>query len=382
MTSVYKRKGRKGYTIEYRDPETFRQRQRSFPTKTEAESFGDLMRDKARAAAGLEVDVDFETYAARWLAATRTAVRRGTDASYSWAMRKHLIPALGHLTLRSITTKHVRDLVVDLRGRLAKNSVATLRAILHACLEAAVEERIIPSNPAQFRSRSKLMRLTNTKGEQRAAVKAMDAAQVRAFFAVAPKAAPRYYMLFRLMVLTGLRPGEALGLQPGDIEGDRIRLERVISQRRVGPCKTGADGGFEYVDLPPGLARDLRRWSTANAADALASGYPHVWLFPLDGGRHGNHETLLDAFARVLRAAQLPMHFTPHCLRHTYATQQLIAGESVYYVSRQLRHADIRMTVSRYGSWLPAGNPAASRRLEAALFSVSGLSVTPRRRQR
>jgi integrase len=383
VTSIFRREGRKGYTIEYRDPTTLRLRQRSFPTKTEAQLYGDELREKARAAAGLGADSNFAEYAVAWLKATRTAVRHGTDKNYSWAVRRHLVPALGTLTLRTITAKHVRDLIVKLRGRFARNTVATIRGTLHAILEAAVEERVLPSNPARFRSKSKLMRLSSTPGEDRAAVKALDAGQVRAFFAAAPAAAPRHHVLFRLMVLTGLRPGEALGLQPGDLEyrEGRIRLERAITpQQRVEPCKTSADGGFEYVDVPPALAEELRHWLARMAQEALAAGRAMEWVFPLADGRHGRHKLLGAAFLRVLKAAGLPVHFTPHCLRHTFATQHLIRGESVYYVSRQLRHTDIRMTVARYGSWLPAGNRAASQRLESALFGVSALSDSQRER--
>jgi integrase len=63
-----------------------------------------------------------------------------------------------------------------------------------------------------------------------------------------------------------------------------------------------------------------------------------------------------DAFARVVRAAALP-HFTPHSLRHTYASLLLVAGLDVYYVSRMLGHASIQETVDTYGRWLPANRP-------------------------
>jgi len=50
-------------------------------------------------------------------------------------------------------------------------------------------------------------------------------------------------------------------------------------------------------------------------------------------------------------------HFTPHALRHTYASLLLVAGVDVYYVSRMLGHASIQETVDTYGRWLPANRP-------------------------
>src|SRR5262245_52657413 len=62
--------------------------------------------------------------------------------------------------------------------------------------------------------------------------------------------------------------------------------------------------------------------------------------------------------------------FTPHGLRHTYAALHLQHGTDVYYVSRQLGHASIALTVSTYGAWLkPNRRPAVDaldRTMEAA----------------
>ena len=74
------------------------------------------------------------------------------------------------------------------------------------------------------------------------------------------------------------------------------------------------------------------------------------------------------AFKRTVKKAQLPPHFTPHCLRHTYASLLLQLGESAVYVQRQVQrqlgHASIKMTVDTYGKWLPMGNRAAVDRLD------------------
>jgi Phage integrase family len=44
-----------------------------------------------------------------------------------------------------------------------------------------------------------------------------------------------------------------------------------------------------------------------------------------------------------LKAAKLPKHFTPHCLRHTFASLLLQEGESAQYVQEQLGHALLTM---------------------------------------
>ena len=67
-------------------------------------------------------------------------------------------------------------------------------------------------------------------------------------------------------------------------------------------------------------------------------------------------------FKRVLQAAGLPRHFTPHCLRHTYASLLLQEdGGRLLYVSRQLGHANVTITADTYAKWIrPVGRGAVN----------------------
>jgi hypothetical protein len=76
-----------------------------------------------------------------------------------------------------------------------------------------------------------------------------------------------------------------------------------------------------------------------------------------------------EAFKCVLKDTELPLHFTPHCLRHTFASLQLQQGESPAYVQRQLGHAIIQLTVDTMG------NKAAVDRLDDAGPGASGSKV-------
>jgi len=78
---------------------------------------------------------------------------------------------------------------------------------------------------------------------------------------------------------------------------------------------------------------------------------------------------LSKAFKRTLKRVELPMHFSPHCLRHTFASLLLQQGESPAYVQRQLGHASVQLTVDTYGRWLPTENKAAVDKLDENLSS-------------
>jgi hypothetical protein len=91
-----------------------------------------------------------------------------------------------------------------------------------------------------------------------------------------------------------------------------------------------------------------------------------LWLFAPATGTLLDPARVQKVFKRVLKTAGLPLHFSPRCLRHTYASLLLQQGESPAYVQRQLGHASIRLTVDMYGKWLPTGNKAAVDGLDSA----------------
>jgi integrase len=131
----------------------------------------------------------------------------------------------------------------------------------------------------------------------------------------------------------------------------------------VATTKTGRG---RTVDLSRQVLNVLRRLETKPKAEALRRGWGEVppWLFVNTVGQPLDPVRVRKVMARALRAAGLPGHLTPHCLRHTFASQLLQAGESPAYVQRQLGHASIKLTVDTYGEWLPMGNPTAVDRLD------------------
>ena len=92
------------------------------------------------------------------------------------------------------------------------------------------------------------------------------------------------------------------------------------------------------------------------------------WVFASEAGTVLDGTNVRKIMRRILKKAKLPLHFTPHCLRHTYASLMLQQGEPVAYVQRQLGHASIQLIVDTYGKWLPMQSHAAVDRLDCAIF--------------
>lgn len=362
MPSIFRRKGRRGWTLKW-NPATGPAKMRAFRRREDAENFALHLRthpdsgDRRTLAA----------FAADWLAASRPLLRPGSLQVYAWALRKHLLPTLGELELRALTRAHVRDMARRLHADgLARKTVANVVGVLEACLTAAVGDGTLHVNVAAGGWRRALAR-ADAGARALEPVEAFAADQLRRFLDAAGRVVPRFSLRFRIMALTGLRIGEVLGLQWTDVDlnGRTIRVARGVTPSGVQPPKSGRP---RTVDVAAGLRDDLAAWDAATKASALQRGADRAaWVFPARHGGPARHRETEQAFKRALVAARLPPHHTPHSLRHTYASLQLVRGISPLYVQRQLGHASLKMTTETYGRWLPMGDAAAADGLEAAV---------------
>lgn len=158
-----------------------------------------------------------------------------------------------------------------------------------------------------------------------------------------------------LMRGCGLRIEEALAVHQEDfIEGGTVL--RVSGQAsRVGlvklPLKHRKRG--EYRDVPvPSWLRELIKDMPAGP---LMPGY--------DGRPYQQYRTILKRFSTAAREAGIATGFTPHSLRHAYASAMLARAVQISELAHFLGHRDINVTHRTYGHLLPS----AAKRAVAAL---------------
>jgi integrase len=81
--------------------------------------------------------------------AAEVCLKPGTAEQYAQAFRVHWLPELGEVTLPALTREHVKMVLSrKLAAGLKPNTVKLLLSILRACLNAAMEDGLIVSNPA------------------------------------------------------------------------------------------------------------------------------------------------------------------------------------------------------------------------------------------
>src|SRR5262245_22447437 len=101
------------------------------------------------------------------------------------------------------------------------------------------------------------------------------------------------------------------------------------------------------------------------------------WLFPNDEGSWLNMSNLSNRhYKRCLEKAGLH-HRRFHDLRHTFASLLLTNGAPVAYVSEQMGHASIQLTVKLYGHLQPGANRHWMNSLPGATAPVATAMAAP-----
>jgi len=364
MACVRKRRGK--WVVDYRDG-AGKRRWTTCPTLSEAKTLLDEKARESRQGRRPVVDPDIAVgaYAKRWLRIVQASVKPSTLRSYEGMLRLHILPVFEAVKIRHLQRGRIKAWLAEVlaAGEFARESVRLLHATLRTLLNAAIDDNLILANPADKLARQ--LKLSVPPGRRQDQIKAMTREQVAGFLATAARTEPRLSPLFFTLARTGMRLGEVFALQWTDLNfvTREIRVERGFSRGRLETPKSGVG---RTVDMSQQLARTLRRVQVDRKAEALRRGWSSVpeWVFCTAEGKPYDPAFAQRVFKRVLKAAKLPLHFTPHGLRHTFASLLLQAGESPVYVQRQLGHASIKLTVDTYGRWLPMGNKAAVDRVD------------------
>lgn len=296
-------------------------------------------------------------YAERWLPSTKQDLAQRTYRSYAQLFEKHILPAVGGMTVRDLRSRDVKRLLAEKRQTgLGRNSVRLIKAALSTLLSQAVEDAMIQANPAlgRFREARKVGQGNLPD------VNPMSHEQLAQLRQTVEQMHREGVLDYGLMVLlwmmpgTGLRPSEALALQTGDLDlrGKRLRIERALDFD--GTVQRTKSEETRSVDLSEKLVSQLNAYVLWLEAKTIAQrAEESSWLFPGDPDHPLQDRHIRKVFRRVLNKADLP-YFRVYDLRHTYASLLLSEGVPLLYVSKQLGHAKPTTTLRHYAKWIPS----------------------------
>lgn len=382
-----------------RDPGTGKQIQKSFSGKTQKE-----VREKMQAAAVAVNENDYfepakmtvAQWADIWLDEYCSGVKYRTAKHYRAQCDTHIKPALGATKLSKLTTPQIQAFYNELgktghtvtrkdkktgkvtvtKEPLSTKSIKNIHCILSKALNTAIEVGYIKDNPA---SRAKLPKV------ERKEINPLTDEQVKAFLKALD--AEEYSALYKVIVFTGLRESEAIGLTWDciDFEKGVLKINKQLQKRPV------EDGGYTFAPLkndktrmltvPPFVidvlkARRVQQLQERFEAGSLWQGYKSTkeqktaLVFTTATGGPINPKVVYRHYKKIAAQIDAP-ESRVHDLRHTYAVLSLQNGDDVKTVQGNLGHATAAFTLDVYGHVSEKMKEDSAARMQAYIDNMA-----------
>lgn len=331
----------------------------------------------------------------------------GTKEAMQYRIWGDILPHLGAMPLRKITTDTLNAWVVSAEKTVSQGTVRTSWQHLSSILQSAKEAKRIPENPCRGHDTAR------PPAKPKAKARRWDRPRV---VAVQRALDARYRVLVDLGSGAGLRQGEAFGFSPVDLvpQDDgrlQVHVQRQVMRIRSRLCFGPPKGNKERKVLVPAAFSELVQeyaeafapvkvtlpWVNPDEPNMPWEKRPMVTVELLVTTTRRNalnrSDWNADAWKPALGAAGLiePLELTPkevahrkaqkessvrwpesrelgfHVLRHTYASVQLQAGESIVTLADQLGHGDPGFTLRTYTHFMPEAGSKGLAAMDAWL---------------
>ena len=280
-------------------------------------------------------------------------VKHSTIVRYK-ELTGRIYPQIGHIKLRELRADHLNDLYTLLGqegqnkrgGKLSTKTILEHHRLISTVLEQAVKEGLVPFNVAS--------RATLPKAEHKE-VNYFQPEQVSAIRDALEQEPIKWKMLVHLLLITGARRGEVLGLKwdKVDFDGSRIYIcNSVLYSPDVGIYESTpkTERSRRYVALPGETMQLLRRYRTWQAEERLRLGEYYQdqgFVFAQDNGKPMHPDSVTDYLKKFSKRHGLP-HINAHAFRHTMASMLYFNGVDSVSISKRLGHAQVSTTANIY----------------------------------
>jgi integrase len=271
----------------------------------------------------------------------------------AWQIKPHL----GDIALQKLMPEMIRHWHAALIDKgLAPRTVHHAHRLLRQVLATAVKDGKLARNVADVHRPPKV---------KRTQVEILSTDQITTV-----QTALQGHTLSPIVALalgTGMRRGELLGLQWGDVDLDSVTLQvkRSLEETSAGLRLKApkSDSGWRTITLPSATVAMLRDHKLQQMQFRLVAGAskiePDTLVFTDIHGQMLKPHTVSRAGRRVVEAKQLP-RVTFHALRHTHVSVLIREGVDILTISRRIGHAKPSVTLDVYGHLMGGADQAAA----------------------
>lgn len=303
----------------------------------------------------------------------KRGLKDNTFQNYRFMYDQYVAPRFGKQRISALVKSDVKrfyNTLVDERG-LSISTIDCVHTVLHQVLDMAVDDCYIRRNPSD-NVLKELKQSLALKREKRRALTKPEQDLFLNYLERTPKY-QHWYPIFAVMVGSGMRVGEAVGLRWSDIDLEEgiidVNHTLIYYRHAVNGCycnvhspKTAS--GVRQIPMLT-LVKEAflleKHYQETNGirCNATVDGYTD-FIFVNRFGQPQHQGTLNKALRRIIRDCNdeillkgkkdplLLPHFSCHILRHSFTTRMCEAGVNVKVIQETLGHADVSTTLNIY----------------------------------
>lgn len=281
-------------------------------------------------------------------------VKHSTIVRYK-ELTTRIYPVIGHIKLCDLRVDHLNDLYTYLSadglnkktgGKLSTKTIIEHHRLISTVLEQAFKERLVIFNVAR---QAELPRM------EKKDVNYFQPEQIEAIRNALENEQPKWKMLVHLLLITGARRGEILGLKWDKVDFDKNRIyicNSILysSDRGVYEDTPKTEKSKRFVTLPKETIDELRRYRQYQAQEFFKNGIPQSisgFVFSQIDGTAMHPDSVTDYLKKFSKKYNLP-HINAHAFRHTMASMLYFNGVDSVSISKRLGHAQVSTTANIY----------------------------------
>lgn len=323
---------------------------------------------------------------------SKSELKITTKANYSYLYNTHIRNAIGNKNISDIKYSDIKNFYnLLIKKGLKISSISNIQIILHPVFETAVRDGYIRINPTESAFSDFKRKHISEETKQHALTEEQQEAFIS--YIKTHNVYHKYMLIFTLLLGTGCRIGEALGLcwQDCDFENDIINIRHnlcYVSNPSTGKyerhiCTPKTKAGIRQIPM----LRDVRRALLKERMKQMQKGFNDLVIDGCSGfiffNKSGS-KTVPDNISIVLkkiicryneaeikkaqneyREALLLPDFSLHNLRHTFCTRMCENGVNIKVVQEIMGHSSISTTMDIY-------NEATLKRKKEAFMELEG----------
>lgn len=310
--------------------------------KTKREAQDKLMKLRQHVLAGSLASTEFSlaSYLERWLRHKEMEIKATTITHYRYSISKYILPRLGHIALAKLRPLALQEALMNVAESAGPTTSNRCYAVLSASLKQAVRWRELPHSPMEG--------VTKVKETPRE-MTLWTSEETRRFISVAKS--HRLHCFFYLLITSGCRCGELLGLQWNDVKEGSIYIRRTLYTRSGTVISTPkTKSGERRVVLPPDALSELDQHQHRQLMERELLG--PAWtdtghIFVSELGTLLNASNVTKVWHGLQERAGVP-RARLHDARHLHASLLIKKGLDARTVADRLGHRDPSFTLRKY----------------------------------